>query len=104
MNSFPVPDLWYRDLTEDQSRSLAAKFSAAKPFPHIEIKHALRSNPDQVSPAFPPPEWPAWSRFRDVYQHQKMFNNEIEQIPWTLRCIVHELCSPPFLQFLERLT
>ena len=94
----------YPTLSPSQITGLTAQFLAATPCPYVEIKDFLTLRPSEVLPTFPSVDWPHWSQFRNVYQHQKMFCNDIDLIPPTLAKLIQELCSPKFLQFMEGVT
>jgi hypothetical protein len=83
---------------------LADQFRTGQPFPHVTIPGFLTLSPDQLAPSFPDPEWPGWTRFRDTYQHQKMFCNDLALIPAPLATIIQQLSAPAFLKALEMLT
>jgi len=96
--------LAYRSLPAPAVDELAARFRAAKPFPYLQISDFLQVSPEEVLPEFPTPEWGDWHRFKDHYQYQKMYYNDIDGVPPSLRALILDLCSPAFLRFLEKVT
>src|SRR5579872_2374143 len=94
----------YSTLSPARVTALADEFRAATPCPYVEIEDFLSLDPAEVLGAFPDLDWPFWSQFRNAYQHQKMFCNDIDRIPPSLAKLIVELCSPKFLQFLEAVT
>jgi Rps23 Pro-64 3,4-dihydroxylase Tpa1-like proline 4-hydroxylase len=57
-----------------------------------------------LSNVFPEADWPLWRSLGDSYQKNKFTCNELSNMPSDLRNLVVELNSPPFLQFLEKVT
>jgi hypothetical protein len=96
--------LAYRSWDEGTRNDLARRYQSALPFPHLVIDGFLTADPDRLLAAFPGTEWDGWSRFHDQYQRRKMFCGDIDRIPPTLAAIIHDLCSPAFLGFLETVT
>lgn len=90
----------------------AAAYAGAAPFPHIVLDGLLQAGALQrAMDEFPPPQAIANWRRADaldaqgrVAQKLKLgYSNELDFGP-TLRALVHELHSAPFLRYLERLT
>lgn len=96
--------LAYRSFSSAAIAALAETFRTAVPFPHLRLEEFLSIPPDQLLEHFPGTKWTGWSRFQDSYQHGKMFCNDIDLIPLPLAQLLHELSSPSFLGFLERVT
>ncbi len=94
----------FREYSPDVVKTLAAQFTAAKPFPHIVLDDVILTPPDPILEAFPNSDWDGWSKFQDPYQAAKMFCDHIEIIPDPLASMLHEMNSPSVLQFLEALT
>jgi Rps23 Pro-64 3,4-dihydroxylase Tpa1-like proline 4-hydroxylase len=90
----------------------AARYAAAAPFPHIVIDDFLEAGALQRAMAdFPPPEAIEGWRRADitdaqgrVAQQLKLGSSDELRFGDTLRPLVHELNSGPFLRYLERLT
>ncbi len=90
----------------------AARYSAAQPFPHIVIDGFLHAGALQRAMAeFPPPQaiedWRRADATDDrgrVAQKLKLGYSDELRFGDTLRTLVHELHSAPFLRWLERLT
>ena len=101
-------------LTELQERvgDDAARYAGAQPFPHIVIDGFLQ--PDALQRAiaeFPPPQAIEDWRRADavdvqgrVAQKLKLGHSDELRFGDSLRALVHELHSAPFLRYLERLT
>jgi 2OG-Fe(II) oxygenase superfamily len=104
IDTTPQAPFLYRSLNPAAVNELSARFLGAKPFPHIQIQHFLNLTPEQALPWFPAVDWPGWGCFGDPYQHRKMYCNDIERIPPALVSLIHDLCSPAFLRFLEKVT
>jgi Rps23 Pro-64 3,4-dihydroxylase Tpa1-like proline 4-hydroxylase len=94
----------YRGLESTILDELALSFHTAKPFSHLVIRNFLRRAPEELIGHYPSPEWPRWNRFDDAYQPNKMFYNDIDGIPPTFAALIHDLSSPGFLRFLEKVT
>ncbi len=83
---------------------LSFQFRTADPFPHIAIDNFLNAPREDVLQAYPSPDWPHWSKFKDYYQRRKMVCNDLSVIPPPLASLMIEMMSPPFLQFIQQLT
>lgn len=100
------------DWLQDRVAQDAARYSKASPFPHLVINDFLQEAALQrAMDEFPPPRaFEDW-RHADaidaqgrVAQKLKLgYSNEL-RFGATLRALVHELHSGPFLRYLERLT
>jgi Rps23 Pro-64 3,4-dihydroxylase Tpa1-like proline 4-hydroxylase len=93
----------YRGLEPAAVDHLAAQFRDAKPFPHIQIKGFLNLSRDEVLDSFPDAEWAGWIRYRDANNYRKMICSDIDRIPPTLASLIHDLNSPVFLRFVEKI-
>lgn len=94
----------FRGYSSRRISNYAADFRTARPFPHVEIKDFILLSPKEVLSAFPDPEWPHWTKYADTYQNKKMICSDIETIPPLIASMIHELTSPAFLAFLEKIT
>lgn len=83
---------------------LHTRFVTARPFPHLVLKDAIALDRASILRDFPVPEWSGWHRFRDGYQYQKMFYDDIDGMPASLAGVIHQLNAPAFLEFLEKIT
>ena len=88
----------YSDAEIDQ---LASPLRTPRPSP-CRADQLLTDEPAALLERFPGLDWDGWRRFRDDYQAGKMFVSDIERIPHPFDDIIHELSSPSFLDFLER--
>ena len=102
--SLRTPSFAYFDASTSAIDQWANQFQSAAPFPYVEIPNFLTRSPEEILPHFPPTTWPGWSKFRDSYQHKKMFCNELELLPPPIAGLIQELSLPAFLRFLERVT
>jgi len=94
----------YRRWDDGAVEALRREFEQARPFPHLVLEDFLEAPPEGILEAFPGRDWPAWHRFQDPYQAEKMTCRDVERIPAPLDAMIRELNSPAFLQFLERVT
>jgi hypothetical protein len=86
-----------------QQAELARRFREASPFPHIVLEDFVRLGPERASD-FPGADWPQWAHLSDGYQREKSTCSDLDEIPSPFRDLIQELCSPPFLRFLEAVT
>ena len=91
-------------MSEPERVRMRKTFAAAEPFPHIVVENSVAIPAAEVLEAYPPPDWPGWSRFRDAYQAEKRTCDDIDRIPAPLRGMIEELHAPAFLRFLEQVT
>jgi Rps23 Pro-64 3,4-dihydroxylase Tpa1-like proline 4-hydroxylase len=97
---------------QERVGSDAARYAAAAPFPHIVIDDFLQPEVlDRAMAEFPPPsaieDWrriDLTDRQGRVAQQLKLGYSDELRFGDTLRGLVHELNSGPFLRYLERLT
>jgi 2OG-Fe(II) oxygenase superfamily len=94
---FRLPD-------KDRLRTMAKKYSTAKPFPHIVLDNFLAETITVKDINFPDLSWTGWSQFHDGYQFGKRHCNNLEKFPELLRKLTIEASQPRFLSFLENLT
>jgi Rps23 Pro-64 3,4-dihydroxylase Tpa1-like proline 4-hydroxylase len=88
----------------DQTKAMARRFRAAKPFPHIVIDDMLIDPDKRLIAGFPAPGWPHWNLFVDAYQKEKRHCNDLSLIPSPLSDLITECQQPRFLAFLETVT
>ena len=96
----PVLDIDHLEQTVDRLR---ADYQTASPYPHIVIDDFLR--PEAVKSAvaeFPPLETEEWNNY--IHVNERKFSHT-DPGTWgpTLRCILEELNSPRFVQFVGNL-
>jgi hypothetical protein len=104
-NEAPGSDLFAFSAYDDaRVTGLAAEFAAAQPFSHIVVDNFLTAPQSTVTAAFPVPEWTGWTGFKDAYQPNKRVCGDIDVMPPLFQDMVHELCGPAFLGFLEKVT
>jgi Rps23 Pro-64 3,4-dihydroxylase Tpa1-like proline 4-hydroxylase len=94
------------DLPALRSReeALHAAYRSAEPFPHIVIDDFLhRPVANLAMDEFPPPDSEEWRGY--VHANERKYS-DTNAATWgsTLREILHDLNSTPFLSFLEQLT
>lgn len=94
----------YRDHDDTRISAMASELTAAQPFPHLVIDDFVRVPPDEVVSAFPAPDWPGWKSFNDAYQFNKRQCADIDALPPLFQAMVHDLCGPAFLHFLEKVS
>lgn len=104
VESVHAPGLRYAGLPSEEIERLAASFSSAKPFRHVVLDDFVTASPSELSRSFPDPSWDGWQRYSDAYQPAKMICSDISKIPPPFSTMIHELNSPPFLEFLENIT
>lgn len=82
----------------------AAAYRDARPFPHIVLDDVLvRGAFDRVVGEFPGIRDEFWQGYLHVNE-TKYSNTQPDTWGPTLKAVAHELCSEPFVRFLERLT
>ena len=94
----------YRAFDEARLGVLADELAAARPFPHLVIDDFVGVSAGEVVSAFPPPDWRGWRAFNDAYQFNKRHCADIDALPPLFQAMIHDLCGPAFLRFLERVS
>jgi hypothetical protein len=83
---------------------LAVAYRSAEPFPHAVIEGFLdRETLARAVREFPDPASADWKQYRHV-NSKKLGLTKRELFPPTIRAVIDELNSQPFVDFLERLT
>jgi hypothetical protein len=93
---------WLRVPSDGQG--LHARFEQALPFPHVVLDDTLTPDARSLAAEFPAADWRGWRRHTDGYQLNKLVCSDITVVPAGLARLLHELQSPPFLEFLEAVT
>lgn len=99
-----APCFRYTDIDADGVRRLRESFENATPFPHLAIDDFVAAPRDETLAEFPGDEWDGWHRFKDAYQAEKRYCQDLSIIPPLLAGMIQELNSAPFLRFLEQVT
>lgn len=87
------------------SHENSVKYQTAEPFSHIYFDDFLPSNLlDGVLEEFPDTSDPQWYEFKSEADKGKLGSTKYELIPPYTRFILNQFNTPPFLQFLEKLT
>lgn len=94
----------YGEFDDASLDGLRDSFRTAAPFPHLVLDDFIAARRDEVLAAFPPDEWDGWHRFKDSYQAEKRYCQDLSVIPPLLAGMIEELNSAPFLRFLERVS
>jgi Rps23 Pro-64 3,4-dihydroxylase Tpa1-like proline 4-hydroxylase len=94
----------FHQMSDTEVSNFAKAFANASPFPHIVIDDFLSIPASEVAGCFPDDSWPHWNRFVDAYQHQKRSCGDIDLLPAIFQTMVHELSTPAFLGFIEKIT
>lgn len=83
----------------------AIKYQTAKPFSHIRFDNFLPEEIlAQVLEEFPSVDDPQWQQYKSETENGKLASKSYEKIPPYTRYLLDQLNTPPFLQFLEKLT
>ena len=94
----------HRRYSPDEIVAMCDSFAAAEPFRHIVLDDFIIAPEADVLAAFPPPDWPCWTVFKDHYQFNKRFCGDLEKLPSLYQAMIQELSAPSFLTFLEEIT
>src|SRR5262249_2298602 len=85
-------------------RHLALQYRAATPFPHLQLAPFLEPEVAQVMAAdFPEAQSAEWIRYKHGNEN-KLGLNQRALFPPSIRAVVDELNSPPFVAWLSELT
>lgn len=88
----------------DQVDELSAVYRGQQPFPHIVLDDVLRPEVfEQAVAEFPGIRDEFWKGYLHVNE-TKYSNTQPDSWGETLRAVAEEFCSPPFVEFLTRLT
>ena len=90
--------------SDDHVNDLATSFAQATPYPFITFDDVLTVSPDDIQRSFPDKDWPHWNLLGEAYQRNKRSADRIEKFPPLLKQLTHELSTPTFLTFLQKLT
>lgn len=102
--SASVSSFRYGQFDAGTIRRLRDSFDNAAPFPHLVIDDFIAAPRGEVLAQFPGDDWDGWHRFKDAYQAEKRYCQDLAVIPPVLAAMIHELNSAPFLRFLEQVT
>lgn len=94
----------YREIEAEGVRRLRGSFETGMPFPHLVIDDFIAVPRGEILAEFPGDDWEGWRRFKDAYQAEKRYCQDLSIIPPVLAGMIHELNSAPFLRFLEQVT
>ena len=94
----------YAEFDAETLRRLRASFENAAPFPHLVLDDFIAAPRDEILAAFPGDDWDGWHKFKDAYQAEKRYCQDLAIIPPVLAAMIQELNSAPFLRFLEQVT
>jgi len=94
----------YHEFDDARLSALAQDVAAARPFPHLVLNDFVKVPPDEITAAFPTGDWSGWKAFNDAYQFNKRQCTNIDVMPPVLQAMIHDLCGPAFLRFLERVS
>lgn len=94
----------YREIDAEGVRRLRDSFDTGAPFPHLVIDDFIALPPGGILAEFPGDAWHGWRRFKDAYQAEKRYCQDLSIIPPVLAAMIQELNSAPFLRFLEQVT
>lgn len=94
----------YGQFDAETIRRLRDSFETGVPFPHLVIDDFVTVPRGEILAAFPGDDWDGWRRFKDSYQAEKRYCQDLAVIPPVLAAMIQELNSAPFLRFLEKVT
>ena len=81
------------------------KYQSAVPFSHIALDNFLKEEYlHAVLKEFPTITNPQWQEFKAETENGKLASTKYDLIPPTIRYVLDQLNTPPFIQFLETLT
>lgn len=89
----------------DLSNLNAEKYQSASPFSHVAFDDFLPKDIlDKVLSEFPDVNNQQWQEYKSETENGKLASGKYEMIPPHTRYVLDQLNTPPFLQFLEKLT
>lgn len=105
MNITIPKKLFAEKYLEDLAENNADKYQTSKPFSHISFDNFLPAEIlEKVLSEFPNVEDDQWQQYKSETENGKLASSKYEMIPPHTRYVLDHLNTPPFLQFLERLT
>ncbi len=105
MNITIPKKLFAEKYLEDLAENNADKYQTSKPFSHISFDNFLPAEIlEKVLSEFPNVEDDQWQQYKSETENGKLASSKYEMIPPHTRYVLDQLNTPPFLQFLERLT
>lgn len=101
-----VPKIFFpKDYLDSLVSKYASQYKNAKPFSHIVIDNFLPQDIlNTVIEEFPNVNDIQWVGFKSETENSKLASTGYEYIPPTVRYVLDQLNTPPFLNFLEALT
>ena len=100
----PASSFRYGEFDAEALQRLRDSFTNAAPFPHVVIDGFIAAPRDGILAEFPGDNWSGWSKFKDAYQAEKRYCQDLSIIPPVLAAMIRELNSAPFLRFIEQIT
>lgn len=105
MNILIPKELFKRGYLEDLAELSANKYQTASPFSHIAFDNFLPEDIlEKVLTEFPDVNDAQWQQYKSETENGKLASSKYEMIPPHTRYVLDQLNTPPFLQFLEKLT
>jgi Rps23 Pro-64 3,4-dihydroxylase Tpa1-like proline 4-hydroxylase len=90
---------------EDVAEKHAKEYQTAQPFSHVSLDNFLPEEwLNTVLEEFPSTTDPQWTQYKSETENGKFASTSYELIPPHTRYVLDQLNTPPFLQFLEKLT
>jgi Rps23 Pro-64 3,4-dihydroxylase Tpa1-like proline 4-hydroxylase len=104
MNLFSQDTLFKNNL-KDLANQKSSNYQNAEPFSHIVFDDFINDSVlDEVLKEFPSVNDPQWQQYKSETENGKLASSKYELMPETTRRLLDNLNTPPFLQFLEKLT
>ena len=95
----------FKDDLKDLAEKKSQEYQTAKPFSHIVFDNFLNEDIlDRVLNEFPVVTDPQWQQYKSETENGKLASSQYDLIPQNTRNLLDTLNTPPFLQFLEKLT
>jgi hypothetical protein len=104
--SINVPEKFFKDgYLENLAEQNAQKYQNASPFSHASFDNFLPEELlNRVLSEFPDVHDPQWLEYKSETENSKLASSKYELIPPYTRYVLDQLNTPPFVQFLEKLT